>query len=61
MMSNAFETAFSEFLDGRDCDAAQEALFSLARSSFLAGWLAAGGEAPVPARIFQLAERGERR
>jgi uncharacterized phage-like protein YoqJ len=45
-----FEKGFSDFIDSEQYDKADEAvmemLFSVARSSFKAGWVAAGGEAP---------------
>jgi hypothetical protein len=58
MMSNDFEAAFSDFLDCREYDGAEAALFDMVRAAFLAGWQAAGGEAPVPQKIFQLVECG---
>ena len=39
-----FEQLFSDFIDGTEYDKAEEALFSLIRMAFKAGWLAAGGE-----------------
>ena len=41
MLSNEFEQAFDDFLGGKDCDRAEDALFALARAAFLAGWSAA--------------------
>ena len=45
-----FEKAFSDFIDSNEYDKADEAftamLFTTARSSYMAGWLAAGGEMP---------------
>ena len=43
MQSNDFEAAFSQFLDQSEYDAAEEALFSIVRAAFLAGWKAADG------------------
>lgn len=37
-----FEQAFSDFLDRREYDRAENALFSMVRISFRAGWEAAG-------------------
>ena len=54
MMSNAFEEAFCAFLETQSCDRAYEALFTLARASFQAGWLAAGGDPPQSEHIFQI-------
>ena len=52
MESNDFEQAFSDFLDSRAYDQAEDALFSMVRMAFLAGWKAAGGdEAGPPVRI----------
>ena len=41
---NRFEECFEEFLDSREYDAAEEALFRLVREAYIAGWRAAGGE-----------------
>lgn len=54
MMGNDFEKAFSDFLERREYDQAENALFSMVRIAFLAGWKAAGGDPPQPQRIFQL-------
>ena len=54
MYSNEFEHAFSEFLDRHEYDEAENALFTIVRAAFAAGWLAAGGEAPQSEKIFQL-------
>lgn len=43
-----FETEFERFLESEDYDSAEDALFTLARASFIAGWLAAGGPEPKP-------------
>lgn len=59
MMNNTFEKAFSDFLERREYDEAESALFEMVRISFLAGWKAAGGEIPVPQRIFSLVEGGK--
>jgi len=56
MQSNDFEKAYSNFLDRREYDVAQSALFSMVRVSFEAGWKAAGGEPPVPHKIFELVQ-----
>ena len=45
-MNDHFEGAFSDFLDRHEYDEAESALFSMVRTSFLAGWLAAGGAQP---------------
>ena len=54
MMSNDFEEAFSHFLDRREYDQAENALFAMVRIAFLAGWKAAGGDPPQPQKIFQI-------
>jgi len=41
-----FEGSFSTFIDGTEYDKAEDAIFSLVRTAFKAGWLAAGGELP---------------
>ena len=43
-MSDKFEAKFSDFLDSDACDTAEDALFSLLRTAFPAGWRAAGGQ-----------------
>ena len=57
MQTNQFEQAFSDFLDRREYDQAENALFSMVRIAFLAGWKAAGGEAPPPQKLFRLAHK----
>ena len=59
MMSNDFEEAFSNFLERREYDEAESALFSMVRTAFLAGWNAAGGEPPSPQKIFELVRCGD--
>jgi hypothetical protein len=54
MLSNDFEKAFGDFLDRREYDQAENALFAMVRIAFLAGWKAAGGEPPQPQKIFQI-------
>lgn len=58
MMSNDFEEAFSNFMERREYDEAESALFSMVRIAFLAGWKAAGGEPPVPQKLFELIRCG---
>ena len=48
MQSDAFEQAFSDFLATKEYDDAEDTLFSVIRMAFLAGWMAARGEAPEP-------------
>lgn len=54
MMTNDFEKAFGDFLERREYDQAENALFAMVRIAFLAGWKAAGGDPPQPQKIFQL-------
>ncbi|GHV36643.1 hypothetical protein FACS18949_16270 [Clostridia bacterium] len=49
-----FEEAFGEFIDRREYDEAEEALFSIVRYAFLSGWKAAGGEIAPPQPILEL-------
>lgn len=59
MHSNDFEKAFADFLDRREYDQAENALFAMVRIAFAAGWKAAGGEPPQPQKIFQLIHKSE--
>lgn len=54
MYTNDFEKAFSDFLDRREYDQAENALFAMVRIAFVAGWKAAGGDPPQPHKIFQI-------
>ena len=54
MPNDSFEKAFSDFLDRREYDCASDALFSVARAAFLAGWHAAGGGALPPQPVCRL-------
>ncbi|MEG0778529.1 MAG: hypothetical protein RSE64_06435 [Oscillospiraceae bacterium] len=54
MTSNDFEKAFGDFIDRREYDQAENALFAMVRISFLAGWKAAGGDPPQPQKIFRI-------
>ena len=54
MKSDQYEQAFSDFLDRREYDQAENALFSIVRISFLAGWKAAGGDPPPPQKVLEL-------
>ena len=53
-MKPDFEKAFSDFLDRREYDQAENALFAMVRISFLAGWKAAGGDPPKPQKVLTL-------
>ncbi len=54
MESNDFEKAFSDFIDRKEYDDAQNALMGMVRISFKAGWQAAGGDPPTPHPIFTI-------
>lgn len=49
-----FERSFGDFIDRREYDQAESALFSMVRIAFKAGWLAAGGKAPMPQKVIEL-------
>ena len=49
-----FEKNFGDFIERREYDAAESALFSMVRISFTAGWLAAGGKPPKPQKVVEL-------
>ena len=54
MHSNDYEAAFGRFLEQTEYDEAEDALFSLVRAAFQAGWLAAGGEESAATRMFEV-------
>lgn len=54
MEKTDFEKAFGDFIDRREYDEAQSALFLMVRASFKAGWEAAGGSPPAPQPIVRL-------
>ena len=54
MQSNDFEKVFGDFLERKEYDEAQGALFTIVRKSFEAGWNAAGGDPPAPQKIFEI-------
>ena len=49
-----FEKAFDDFLERREYDQAENALFAMVRIAFVAGWKAAGGDPPKPQKILEL-------
>ena len=59
MQSGGFEKAFGDFLDRREYDQAENALFAMVRIAFLAGWKAAGGDPPQPQKVFQLVHKDD--
>ena len=54
MDSPDFEKAFRDFLDRREYDEAENALFSMVRIACLAGWHAAGGHPPKPQKVIEI-------
>ena len=60
-MSDDFEKAFSDFLDRREYDQAENALFSMVRIAFAAGWKAACGKAPPPQKVLELHHKNVQR
>lgn len=56
-MNNNFEEAFSNFLERREYDKAENALFSIVRIAFVAGWISAGGNPPQPQRILEIVHK----
>lgn len=61
MESDAFEKVFADFIDRREYDQAQNALFDMVRISFKAGWQAAGGNPPEPQRVIELVPKKPRK
>jgi hypothetical protein len=61
MESDIFEKAFADFIDRREYDQAQNALFDMVRISFKAGWQAAGGNPPEPQRVIELVPKKPRK
>ena len=57
MINNQFEQAFSDFLDRREYDQAENALFAMVRIAFMAGWVAAGGNPPKPQKIVEIVHK----
>ena len=54
MHSNDYEAAFGRYLEQTEYDEAEDALSSLVRAAFQAGWLAAGGEESAAVRMFEV-------
>ncbi len=53
-MCSDFEKSFSDFIDRREYDQAENALFSMVRISYSAGWLAAGGNPPPSRKVIEI-------
>jgi deoxyribodipyrimidine photolyase len=49
-----FERYFSDFIDKREYDEAENMLFLIVRAAFLSGWLAAGGIDPKNTNTLQI-------
>ena len=49
-----FEQSFSDFLERPEYDCAEAELFTIVRTAFQAGWLAAGGQPLPPQKIVAL-------
>ena len=60
MNSDSFEKAFDDFLARKEYDKAENALFEMVRISFAAGWLAAGGDALKPQKLFELLDKSDK-
>ena len=58
-MTYDFEQALDAYLERREYDLAAETLYSLVRSAFTAGWMAAGGRAPAPRPVIRLLPKEE--
>ena len=58
-MTDDFEQALDDYLERREYDLAAETLYSLVRSAFTAGWMAAGGRAPAPRPVIRLLPKEE--
>ena len=49
-----FEKAFGDFIDRREYDETESALFEMVRAAFKAGWKAAGGSPAQPQPVVRL-------
>lgn len=56
-MSDDLEQKFSDFLECDIYDQTENAIFTMLRIAFLAGWEAAGGELPQPRKTFYIETR----
>ena len=45
-MEKDLELCFEDFIESKDVDVAEDALFAALRQAFIAGWKAAGGKMP---------------
>ncbi len=52
-MANNFEQAFSEFIDLNEYEQVENALFSVVRSAFKAGWSATGRDILEPGDVME--------
>ncbi len=53
-MSDRFEEAFSHFLEDQSYEDVEDAVFTVVRAAYIAGWVAAGGEPPRPSRTITI-------
>ena len=54
MNKTGFDKAFDDFLQRTEYDQAENALFSIVRIAFIAGWLASGGTPPSEQKFFTI-------
>ena len=59
-MTDEFEQAFGNYLEQSAYDDAEESLFSMIRSAFIAGWKAAGGNEREVSNVVQFVRRDAR-
>lgn len=53
-MGNDFEKAFSDFLETKEYDQTEQAVFELTRAAFKAGWSAAQSNPDSKPKIFEI-------
>jgi hypothetical protein len=53
----SFEETFDKFIDRREYDSAENALFSIVRIAFKAGWMADGGNPLLAQPVVQMVYR----
>ncbi len=54
MYSDLLEKRLDDFLGSTDYDKAEDALYTIVRAAFIAGWKAAGGEMPPPGKVLPM-------
>ncbi len=55
MITDSFEQTFSDFIDRTEYDEAENALFTIVRTAFQAGWKAAGSTPSYPQNCSEIA------